>query len=621
MKIWHGMILAVMGLAALWLYIGPTMPSAEFNFAQADDVATLDPARVAWMQDLRVATSLWEGLYSYHPKTNEPIEGVAYYPPAVSADGLTYTFTLRPDARWSNGDKVTAEDFVYSWRRAIEPGAAADYAFIIAENVAGAQNYQLWRNEAVRTLSLLEGLADNKDISQEDREFLGGLQLTDKPTPDWETIANAYRENHLHQMEERFSQVSVKALDNYHLQVNLPRIIPYFPDLMSFGTFLPVHRASLELLRAKDPHEKSVRLTMWIYDSHWTKPDYHKNGYPGVITNGAYCLSEWRFKQYLRLEANPYYWDRANVHCQSIKMHIIPEAGTAFLQYERGELDWLNDLTRLHFAPALVEQMNAGIRKDIHVHPAFGTYFYFFNCRERLNDGSPNPLADKRLRQALNLAVDKQALVTQVKRIGTPPARTFIPPGSIVGYKAPDGPGYNPEKACELLAQAGYLQGKGLRELVILYDTQKDHDKTAQAIAEMWRNTLGIKVRLEGKELKTFDEDRDNQNYMIARGSWFGDYMDPTTYLDMMVTGNGNNESGFACREYDDLVHEAAALADAQLRLQRLALAEDMINSDYLPVMPLYYYVNLFAFRENVQGIEPNFRNMHPMKYWKMTKP
>ncbi len=612
--------MGVIGLSTLWFFAGQTTPPADFNFAQADDITTLDPARVAWTQDVRIATSIWEGLYSYHPVTNEPVAAVAYYPPDISADGVTYTFTLRPDARWSNGDAVTADDFIYSWRRSIEPGTAADYAFIVAENIAGAQDYQNWRHEAVRTLTLLKDLADNKAISQDDRDFLAELNITDAPAADWTSIADDYRQNHLRQMNERFSRVGLKGLDDHHLQVTLPRSIPYFSDLMSFSTFLPVHRASLEKLRIVDPEDPAVRLTLWTYDSHWTKPDYHKDGYPGIITNGPYRLAEWRFKQYLRLEANPCYWDRANVHCQSIKLHIIPEASTAFLQYERGELDWLNDLNRLNFAPALVEQMNAGIRKDIHVHPAFGTYFYFFNCREKFNDGSPNPLADRRLRQALTLAVDKQALVDKVKKVGNLPAFTFIPPGSIAGYQAGEGPGYNPEKARDLLAQAGFPNGKGLRELVLLYDTQKDHDKTAQAITEMWRNNLGIKVRLEGKELKTFDEDRDNQNYMIARGSWFGDYMDPTTFLDMLVTGNGNNESGFSCREYDDLIHKAAALNDPQERMQRLSQAEDMINSVYLPVMPLYYYINLTAFRENVRGIVPNFRDMHPLKYWEIAQ-
>ena len=122
-------VLFVGVLMVLWGWLAlqkRSVPRAEFTYAIGDSIRTLDPARMAWNEDIRLALSVWEGLASYDPQTTEPIAAVAYLPPEMSEDGTVYTFELRREARWSNGDAVTADDFVYAWRRAIEPGSADD---------------------------------------------------------------------------------------------------------------------------------------------------------------------------------------------------------------------------------------------------------------------------------------------------------------------------------------------------------------------------------------------------------------------------------------------------------------------------------------------------------------
>ena len=216
---------------------------------------------------------------------------------------------------------------------------------------------------------------------------------------------------------------------------------------------------------------------------------------------------------------------------------------------------------------------------------------------------------------AFNLAVDKQAIVDQVRKQGNPPAWNFIPPGSINRYSGPEGPGYDPARARTLLAEGGYAGGAGLPTIEILYNTGHGHEFVAQAVAEMWQNELGVSVTLRGKEVKSFADDKQNQRFMVCRAGWFGDYGDPTTFLDMLVTDNGNNDSAFSDARYDELMARAAETRDFDERMGLLAAAETILVDEQVPILPIFHYVNLQAFRTEVKGLYPNARNMHPFKH------
>jgi len=604
---------ALVAIATLALQQG-LLPHADFTYAIGGSIETLDPARMSWHYDNQMALGLWEGLAAYHPQTVQPIPGVAYLPPDISPDATVYTFTLRPDARWSNGDPVTAHDFVFAWRRAIEPGTAKDYAALLTDNIVGAQQYTDFRNNAVRTLTLLRDLHRQRTLEPEDAAFLQALNLPrlNDPQPDYPAIADTFRQNHLAAMDARFAHVGIKALDDHHLRVTLIRPTAFFLELAAWSTFLPIHR-SVEMMRVIDDPTVS-ELTLVVYDPHWVKPYPQRNGYPGLISNGPFRLKDWQFKRHMLFEKNPHYWDRDNVPSQSIMARIIPSPNTAFIAYEQGEIDWLDDLTRVDFAPSLVQQARSGQRPDIHVTPTFGTYFYNFNCKDTLPDGSKNPFADRRVRLAFALAIDKQAIVDKVTKIGAPVANTLVPPESIPNYFCPPAPCNQPDRARQLLADAGYPDCKGLPTIEILYNTGYKHEEPAQVIAEMWRQQLNATVTLRGKEAKTFADDRKNQRFTIARGSWFGDYSDPTTFLDLAVTGNGNNDSAFSNPDYDRLITQAANTLDPQKRLDTLAQAEKLLMHDHIPILPLYYYVTIMAYQPNVQGIFPNIRHMHALK-------
>ena len=550
-------------LAAVWVGTGTGGPVADFRFINRGTIFTLDPAAMSWMQDIRLALTIWEGLYTYHPETTDPIPGCAL-PVEISDDRRTYTFRIRPKARWNNGDPVTAHDFVYAWRRAIEPGTAADYSFFF-ELIEGVEPYVVWRLDRTRHIGEIEDPESRR----------------------------AARDAHLAEASRRFAEtVGIAVLDDKTLRVRLVRPVPYFLDLCAFSTFLPVHRGSVE--RFKIVGEQGLIY----YSEQWVKPE-------NTFYNGPFYMTEWKFKRFIRLAKNPHYWNREAVKLDTIEMVDVEDPNTAWLLYSGGSVDWLSVL-EMDYAPKLIASSASPFatatnhqgtqRRDIHSFPAFGTYFYNFNCTDRLPDGRPNPFKDIRVRQAFTMAVDKRQLVDQVVRRGNPVATTFIPPASIPGYPTVSGLPHDPDRARRLLAEAGFPGGRGFPEVVILFNTGFRHELIAQAIVNMWEQELGIHGRTEGKEGKTFREDKKNVNYVICRASWYGDYGDPTTFLEMFRTHNGNNDSGYSDPVYDRMLDEAETEMDPRRRLERLAEAERYLVNDSLPLLPLYNYVNVFAF-------------------------
>jgi oligopeptide transport system substrate-binding protein len=238
-------------------------------------------------------------------------------------------------------------------------------------------------------------------------------------------------------------------------------------------------------------------------------------------------------------------------------------------------------------------------RKNIHPFPSFGTYFYNFNCMERLPDGRVNPFHDARVRRAFAMALDKQSIVTNVRRGGEPVATALIPPGSIGGYQSPKGVAFDPAGARKLLAEAGYPDGKGFITVDILFNKDAGHDLIAQTVAKNWSEYLGVEVTLTMKEINVVRDDLKNGNYIVSRGSWYGDYGDPTTFLDLSKTGDGNNDRKYSSAEYDRLLEEAKEEADAAARMRILERAEAMLMDEEVPVLPIFHYVEVYLFDAN----------------------
>ncbi len=511
---------------------------ADFIFVNRGDVGTLDPNRMSWMQDIRIGYALWEGLYALHPDTLEPIPGAAGKID-VSDDKLTYTFHLRDNGKWSNGDPVRAADFVFAWRRMLEePG---DYTYLLFY-ISGARAYS-------------EGFGK------------------DAKSVNWQTVG-------------------VTSPDEKTLVVKLNDPTPFFPDILAFPPMFPLNEKSMEKFKRTDP--TSGRST---YDLGFTQP-------PNLVTNGPYMLTRWQLKVGQTLTKNPHYWDVANVVSNTIESQNYDDPLLAFQKYEQGAVDWLADTTG-----DIASQLRDAGRKDVKIFPSFGTYFYSFNCLPTLPGGRKNPFADVRVRQALAMAIDKRPIVRNVTKLGEEITSVYVPP-VFPAYKKPAGLEFNVAKAKELLAAAGYPNGRGFPGVKLAYNSEfNDHKLIAEIVSRQWNRNLGINIELDGMEIKLFQTRLHGKDYDVSRASWYGDYNDVSTFSDKYRSDSLNNDSAWINREYDKLLDQAVIERDPQKRLDLLSQAEQILVTD-VPIIPLFHYVNKYVMRDNVKGIPLNARNM-----------
>ncbi len=243
---------------------------------------------------------------------------------------------------------------------------------------------------------------------------------------------------------------------------------------------------------------------------------------------------------------------------------------------------------------------------SLRITPYLGSYFY------RLNVNVP-PLGDVRVRRALALAVDRGQIVKRITLGGQQPAGFLTPPGTA-GYTPDAGVSQDPEAARALLAAAGFPGGRGFPELELMFNTDELHRKVATAIQQMWSRELGIHVALVSQDWKVQMSRESNLQYEISRASWIGDYVDPTTFLDLFRSNGGNNRTGWKNAAYDALLDEAARATDTAARLDRLHLAEKLLLQE-LPIMPLYIYTQVRLVSPQLCGWQANLLDQHPYKY------
>jgi oligopeptide transport system substrate-binding protein len=213
------------------------------------------------------------------------------------------------------------------------------------------------------------------------------------------------------------------------------------------------------------------------------------------------------------------------------------------------------------------------------------------------------------------MAVDRESLTKFVTKAGEIPTSSFVPAG-MRGYEGVKGLAFDVAGAKKLLADAGYPNGKGLPKVELLYNTNELHRVVTQAVQQMWKEHLGIQVELVNVEWKVYLARQSSLDYQISRAGWIGDYVDPNTFLDMWITGGGNNQTGWSNRRYDELIAQAACkIVNAKDRMRALQEAEKLLVADEVPIMPLYTYVNKGMLSRRVKGWSPNILDQHPLKY------
>lgn len=482
------------------------------------DPNSLDPLLAEDIHAFNILADLFEGLVTTDA-AGRLVPGVAERW-EVDDDGLTYTFFLREEARWTTGERVVAGDFVRAFERAAAPDSPSPYR------------------------GLLE------------------------PIRHFDAVTRGARP---------VSDLGVSAVADGELLISLERRVAYFPALLALAVASPRHHAMDDPERERD----------------------------ALVSNGAYELVSRRQGDSIVLARNPHFHAADDVRIERVEyLPIVNETAEAN-RYRAGELH----LTQTVPQP-LIDGLRAERPDELRIAPMLALYYLAFDLTEP-------PFDDPDLRKALSLAIDREAIAELLGR-GEVPAYGIVPPGTGA-YAAPrydwSGAGLDARRneAGELLRVKGYTAAEPLR-ITYLYDTGSTHETTALAVGAMWEAALPVEVVYESREWQHFLAGRNERDgWDVMRFSWFGDYNDPYTFLDIFRGSSEQNVPRFQDADYDAALERAAALAGSD-RLSALASGEDLLlNAN--PIAPLYFYVSKHLVDPRLEGFEDNALDRHPSRY------
>ena len=442
----------------------------------------------------------------------------------ISDDKLVYTFHLREDATWSNGDPVVATDYEFAWQQALNPEVASDYAYMLYF-IHNAEPY-----------------------------FNG---------------------------EVEWSEVGVKVIDDYTLEVTLDNPLPYATDLFAFPTLAPINQKFYEEVGA---------------DKYATDAEY-------FCCNGMYELTEWSHNSQIVFQKREDYWNADAVGPDEIVYKIITDSQAGLNSYLSREIDY----TDLDSGEVVQQAEAAGF--EVGVKPARSSYYLIVNTEDEF-------MSNQNLRLALAYAIDKQALIDTVYQNDNQPMTSFTPP-AIMGAAGADGPTFQEalleergemypasgdlEKAQEYLQAALEELGCTVDELNLSIDCADDslRRNCATFLQEQWRQNLGIEnITVNSMQTKQVSANRQSGDYCMSLGGWSPDYNDAINFLDLWVTDGGNNDSFWSNEEYDNLIAQATAEADEEVRQQYLFDAEEILAAE-MPVIPLYWQCQNYSYNKD----------------------
>jgi oligopeptide transport system substrate-binding protein len=527
-SIFTGAALAAAVFAASPLAITAASAQVVYNRGNDADPETLDVHKTSTVYEAHILRDLYEGLLIKNAK-GEVVPGVAESH-SLAADGVTYTFKLRADAKWSNGDAVKASDFVFSLRRIMDPETGAKYANIL---------YPIKNAEKI-----------NKKAE--------GAKLAD---------------------------LGVSAPDERTVVITLEKATPYFLELLTHQTGLPVHPP-----------------TVAQHGTNFVRPG-------NMVSNGAYTLKEWVPNAHIRLEKNANFHDAKNVKIDVVMVQPHKDIAAAVRRFEAGELHSTTDI------PAdQVKQLRAKFGDQVKVAPYLGTYYLAVNT-------SKAPFNDIRVRQALSMAMDREFIAEQIWGGTMFPAYGFVPPG-IGNYGAPAEADYKQAspidreaKAKELLKAAGYGPGLKPIKVEIRYNTTDNNRATVVAIADQWKQ-IGVETSFINTDAKThFAHLREGGDFDVARAGWIGDYSDPQNFLFLVQSDNkGFNYAKYNNPAYDSLMIKAAAETDLTKRAAILLEADKIMVRD-LPYIPVLFYSTRQLVSSKIEGFNSNLSGVFPTRF------
>ena len=471
------------------------------------------------------------------------------------------------------------------WQDTGEEADGSDGTVDNAELTYGqAESYDKVENEdgtVTYTFHLRDGIkwSDGKDVTAGDFEYAWKRLVDPATAADYsymlDSVVNA---NEIIAGEKDASELAAKAVDDKTFEVTITTDVPYFEEICAFPATMPVRQDIIE--------EKGDQ---WTFD-----PSTY-------ISNGSYKLTEWTHNSQIVMAKNENYYDYENLGPDTITFKLMDDANAMLSGFKSGELDFIQDAPQAEL-PGLIAS------GDMKILNYLGTYYVCFQTQKA-------PFDNPKVREAFTLAVDRTYIVNKVTQSGQVEAGGYVPSGISDAdggdFRAEGGDYYKPtdadyeancEKARQLLAEAGYPNGEGFPVVEYLYNTSDAHKAVAEALQNMWEQELGVTVTLNNQEWAAFLQTRKDGDYSIARNGWISDYNDPISFLDMWMTGGGNNDAQYANPEYDNIIKQAKATSDATERMKLLHQAEDiLVGQDYV-VNPLYFYTQKYMLADGIEG-------------------
>ncbi|MDE7552508.1 peptide ABC transporter substrate-binding protein [Bacillus tropicus] len=486
------------------------------NVTVSEEIPSLDTAKTMDGTSAHVMQNLFEGLYILNDQ-DQPIPAVAKSFKR-SEDGKKYTFDLRKDAKWSNGDNVTANDFIFAWKRAINHETASQYAY------------------------MLFYVKNAKEINK------GTMPL---------------------------DALGVKAINDYKLEVELEQPIPYFLQLLTLSIYLPQHESFLK--------EQGKNYAL--------EPS-------NLIYNGPFVLEKWKHEQEFQLKKNATYWDQKKVKLDEINFQIVKDTMTVVNLYEAGDLD------RVPINSQFVDKYKGS--KELHMSSEPGIAMLRFNEQN-------NALANKKVRQSISLALNKEELVAHFINNGAKPASGLVPAGHIneetgKDFRKESGnlSSYDLQNAKKIWDEAKKELGVEQVKLEFLTFEQDNAKRMAEYIKGDLEKTLqGLTIQIKQQPFKQKLQLEQTGDYDISMANWGPDYKDPISYLELFTTGNLNNKMNYSNLHYDELIKKAKTnfVLEPEKRWGALLEAEQVLLED-AAVAPLYQIGSAYVQKDYVKGIE-----------------
>ena len=438
-------------------------------------------------------------------------------------------------------------------------------------------------DKTVYTVKLRDDIkwSDGKDVVAADFVYAWQRLVDPNTAADYcymaDIILNA---NEIMAGEMDKSELGVKAIDEKTLEITLHTACPYFEEIMAFPALMPIRSDIIEQ-----------------YGDQWTfSPETY-------IGNGQYKMAEWSHNEYIKLVPSETYYDVDKLGPKVIKFALMDDTNAIYAAYRSGSLNFIQEVP-VDEIPGL---LSSG---ELKVHPYLGTYYCCFNT-------SKAPFDDVRVREAFSLVIDRNYIVENVTKTGQKPATAFVPsgisdaPGTKDDFRAVGGDYMdvsaekyqeNCERARQLLAEAGYPNGEGFPIVEYLYNTSDNHRLIGEALQNMWQTELGVTVNLVNQEWNTFLDTRKNGDYSIARNGWIADYNDPMSFLDMWLTGGGNNDAQYSNPDYDALIMQAKSTSDLAERMSLMHQAEDILMGQDVVHAAIYFYTDKYM-AQGIKGV------------------